>query len=532
MKIALAQINPTIANLDLNLNKILQTLQKAKSEKVDLLVFPELSIVGYPPLDLLDDEKLISENLAALQKIVVHCSGISVVVGYVEPNPSSIGKPFFNAAVLIQDKKIRLNYRKKLLPYYGVFNDERYFQVGEEDGFFSIGNTRFAITICEDAWGDSLDRQYAVDPLKKLSSGKIDWIINLSASPFELGKSSRRLSVFKEFTEKTGSGVFFCNQVGGNDDLLFDGGSFALNKGGELIAQGKNWEEDLVIIDLAGEKKITPSFFSEEHWLENALVTGVRDYVKKNGISKICLGLSGGIDSAVCAVVAAKAVGSQNVHSLAMPSRFTAAASNEDAEQLAENLGIHFSNISIESVFKSYQDSLIKLFPEVATLTLENLQPRIRMTYLMALSNQERSVLLNTSNKSEITTGYSTLYGDSAGALSPLGDLTKAQVYSLARWFNRDKEVIPARILERAPTAELREGQVDEDSLPPYSVLDSLVVSKIEKLEALNSGEHAARFTKLYRASEFKRAQFPPILRISSRAFGRGRKVPITSLLP
>lgn len=540
MKIAIAQTNPKIGDCAGNTQRILQYADEARRQGASLVVFPELAIPGYFPRDLLDFDSLIEANLQGLARVAEAARGIAVVCGFVERN-SGVGRGLHNSTALLRDGKIAAVYRKQLLPYYDVFEEERYFEPGDQPLFFEIDGKHFALAVCEDVWNfpEFVAHPYRNQPLAALRGKALDWVISPSASPFHLGKPALRGSVFQNAARFVGANILLVNQVGGNDDLIFDGGSFAVRADGSALASARVFEEQLLVVD---EKKPVrePLPTTDEAWLAGALELGVRDYVRKTGFSKVCLGLSGGIDSAVVAAIAAGALGAANVSTVALPTRYTASASNDDAQAIATALGTPFRSVAIEGMFQSFESALGKeLGRAAAGLTLENIQPRVRMTVLMALANEENRLVLNTSNKSELATGYSTLYGDSAGALAVIGDLTKSQVYALARHYNRAKPTIPERVITRAPSAELRENQTDQDSLPPYDILDPIVKDAVERgwgaaelKKAGHDPKWVDKFVKLYAISEYKRQQFPPILRVSSRAFGRGRRVPLASTKP
>ena len=546
MRIGLAQINPKVGDFASNTRKILKYIDDAKRLDRELLVFPELSIPGYPPRDLLDYSSFIDANLKALEEVAKAARGITVICGFVERNASKTGRPFHNSAAILQEGRIAATYRKQLLPYYDVFEEERYFEPGHEACVVQVGASRVGVVVCEDFWNIDtfLKRPYATRPPEKLREARPDIVVNISASPFSLGKPDRRISLFQQGAAVVGAPIILCNQVGGNDELLFDGCSFALDAKGNPIAKGPAFEEALVVFETGGGQVSPPTLpawpSSEPEWIALALKMGLRDYVLKCGASRVCLGLSGGIDSSVVAAIAVDALGKDAVAGVSLPTRYTSSPSIEDAEVLAKHLGIACRIIPIEGIFGAYESVCKAWFGHGSkSLTLENIQPRIRMTLLMAMANEEQRLLLNTSNKSEIAMGYSTLYGDSSGALSVLGDLTKRQVYALARWINRTGKIIPTRVLERPPTAELRENQTDQDTLPPYDILDDLVNQAIVEGKspsqltcASASSESIETFSRLYSASEYKRRQLPPVLRISDRAFGMGRRMPIAASTP
>lgn len=542
MKIAIGQINPRVGDVAWNLKLILDQTHKAKGSGCELVAFPELSLLGYPPRDLLDFPQIVDENLRALENIKEASSNICVVVGYVERNSSSTGKPFFNSAAVFYKGKQIANYRKWLLPYYNIFEEERYFESASETVCFKINNKNIALSICEDLWNEQgfVTRLYDKKPIDALSNLKIDLVFNLSASPFELGKNKTREKLFQQVSKKLKAPVIYCNQVGANDELLFDGSSFVMGENGKT-AQAKAFEQELLVWDSENSKpQVNAPELTEAQSLLEGLSLGIRDYLDKTPAGSICLGLSGGIDSSVVAAIAVKALGPNRVFGFAMPSKFNAAQSLEDAQKLAQNLGISLRTLPIDRIYEAVKKELEPVVGHsLKTLTLENTQPRIRMTLLMAIANEEGHLLLNTSNKSEILAGYATLYGDTAGALSVLGDLTKHQVYELAKMINANKEVIPRRILERAPSAELRENQADQDTLPPYDILDSLVVGHVEGLKPFTADvwpkippETLKKVSHLNSISEYKRRQLPPALRVTSRAFGMGRRIPVVGRKP
>ncbi len=538
MKISIAQINPTVGDVPENLKKILTHLEQAKREKADWILFPELALVGYPPRDLLDFPRLGKENEEALEQIKKSSSGIGVIVGALRKNAFPSGKKFFNSAFVFRDQKLLFAYDKRLLPSYDVFEDERYFEKGTHSGVFDCDGKKYGVAICEDVWNQAefLERPYEQDPLRDLEGKSLEALFILSASPFDLHKGDLRAKLLAQIARKLQAPIFYCNQVAGNDELLFDGASLIVNESGQLERLLPAFKETLEFWEPQANP-LPQNERSEEKNLFEALSFGLRDYVLKSHQKKICLGLSGGIDSSVAAVLAVEAVGKENVMGVSLPSRFTSSASREDAKTLAARLGIEFQEFDLEPVFSSFEKVLAPLNPQ--GLTLENIQPRIRMTLLKAISNQKGMLLMNTSNKSEIATGYSTLYGDSAGALAPLGDLLKNQVRALAMWMNRGSEIVPHRVIERAPSAKLRPDQKDEDTLPPYSILDPLVQAFVEKQQdskALDPQDYSPKwldlFRKLYGQSEYKRRQMPPVLRVSEKAFGMGRRMPLACRNP
>jgi len=536
VKLCLAQVDPKVGDLEGNADLVRNWVKKAEASQADLVVFPELCLTGYPPRDLLEYPSFVDKNLETLKILAADCSGTAVLVGFVDRNPSPWGPPFANAAALLRGGKVEAVYRKQCLPVYDVFDERRFFEPGTEPLIFQLAGKKVAVTICEDAWNRPgyLERLYKETPLEALKGKGIDALVNLSASPFHLGKPEIRRRLFAEIARELGCSVYLCNQVGGNDDLLFDGGSLALSASGQTLAQGPAFQEALV------ESGVSAWPNQSADWIRAALVLGVRDYAKKSGATRAVLGLSGGIDSSVVAVLAAEAFGKENVLGVGLPTRFTSAASLEDAEKLARQLGIEYRVCEIEPIRSKFTE-LWKgwLGAEPKPLTQENIQPRIRMTVLMAIANERGAFLLNTSNKSEIATGYSTLYGDSAGALAVIGDLVKGQVTELAKAINREREVIPARVLSRPPTAELREGQTDQDTLPPYDLLDKVVREAVEKGQVSSQMAQAgleaqaiATFRRLHGPTEYKRYQLPPVLRVSPHAFGSGRRMPLAATFP
>jgi len=543
LKIGLAQFNPKIGDFEQNTHRILQFIEDAKKKGVELVVFPELAVCGYPPRDILDFHFFVEGNLESVEKIARAASGISVICGYVAPNPNGVGRPFFNSAAVLQNGKQTATYHKQLLPYYDIFDEERYFEPGKEPCVFKLGSLKIALTICEDLWNVSPYhwRPYPHQPLDALKKQKPDLVLNISASPFNLGKPKSRVELFKKVGEQLGSAMLFCNLVGGNDDLVFDGCSFGVSERGKVVLCAKAFEEQLLVVDSDLLKKDFLHFpdwpESQGEWLFEAIRLGIKDYVKKCGATGVYLGLSGGIDSSVTAAIAVAALGNEAVAGICLPTRYTDTTSIDDAKKLAENLGIQFRTSGIETILRLHESLFREWYHvDLSALALENLQPRIRMTILMAVSNQWHRLLLNTSNKSEIATGYATLYGDTSGALSPLGDITKDQVHQIARYINRSQEIIPERVFTKPPSAELRANQTDQDTLPPYEVLDRIVEDSIEgtldKEQLIKKGhpkEWVEKFEKLHTASEHKRRQLPPVVRVSSRAFGIGRRIPITA---
>lgn len=539
MKIALAQLNPVIGDFRGNVRKIEQACQTAARLGAGLVVLPEMAVSGYPPRDLLTIPKFVDENQRALDWLVSTVRGPAVLAGHFLRTADGSGKNLANAATLFRDGETLATARKILLPSYDVFDELRYFTPGEKPVVYALDGVRIGLTICEDIWnmpGFQDASPYARNPVSEITALGADIIVNISASPFRLNRPALRVKLGREIVKSSGLPFILANQVGGADDILFDGHSFALSPTGEIAAMANGFEEDLALVDTSTWKgDIRPIAKCEAEELEKALVLGVRDYLGKCGFTKAVIGLSGGIDSSVVAVIAAKALGPQNVTGISMPSQYTSGASVEDAKKLAENLGINFHVIPIQPLFGEYGRSLRQLFAGLPEdVTEENIQARIRGGILMAASNKFGSMLLSTGNKSELAVGYCTLYGDMAGGLSVISDVFKTRVYELARWMNRDKEVIPARSITRPPSAELRPDQTDQDSLPPYDTLDEIVERYVELREDPQSiiSERLPRevVTDVIRkvdANEYKRSQAAMGLKVTDKAFGSGRRMPV-----
>lgn len=548
MIIALAQINPVVNDFKGNKLLINHLILSAKKKGANLVVFPELSVCGYPPHDLLDRPDFIDKCLSTVREIALGCNDIFAIVGAPAPNSASEGKLLFNSAFLIGNGEIISVHHKALLPTYDIFDEYRYFEPNTEFKIAEICGKRIAITVCEDLWDDQplssavrRSKLYKVSPMAELAKQKPEIIINLAASPFSSENYQRRLEVFNGTTQRFGLPVIYVNQVGANTDLIFDGGSMVLNGKGNVVLQLKRFEEDFSIVDTNSIKSLPPIVHSTQAdriaLIHKALVLGVADYFRKMGFSKATLGLSGGIDSAVVLCLAQQALGSENLRVLLLPSQYSSDHSIADAVKLAENINVKYDIISIENAFSEFNKSLSTIFSGLPqNLTEENIQARVRGVMLMALSNKFGHLLLNTSNKSEAAVGYGTLYGDMCGALSVLGDVYKTDVYALAQYINRDKEIIPLNTIIKPPSAELRPDQKDSDSLPEYDILDKILYKYIEE----GIGEEAivaegfdlatvSRTIKLVNINEYKRFQCPPILRVSSKAFGAGRKMPLVA---
>jgi NAD+ synthase (glutamine-hydrolysing) len=537
MKIALGQINTKVGDLKRNTDLIIENIEKAKTNGIDLIVFPELSICGYPPRDLLDFRCFAEDNLKYLDKIREVSSGIGVICGYIDINREFTGKKFFNAAAFIYNGEIITRYYKRLLPFYDVFDETRYFEPGDKDIFVEFKGKKLGITICEDLWNDKdyWKRQlYHIDPAEKLIKGKTDAIINISASPYLLNKEKDRFAILRNTSQKNNVPIVYVNQVGGNDDLLFDGVSFVIDGKGEIKTLCRDFEEDFAVYDLdENTGEIHQISQQEEESLFKALCTGVKDYCGKLGFKKVVLGLSGGIDSAVTAVIAAYALGKENVTGITMPSMYSSGGSISDSEILANNLAIEFLNIPIKDMFDTYVGKIKKDSDISVDLAEENLQARIRANILMMYSNRYGHLLLTTGNKSELSVGYCTLYGDMCGGLAVLSDVPKVMVYRLAKYINRDKEIIPVDTITKPPSAELRPDQKDMDSLPPYEVLDDILKMFVEENKSITEiskkypEDLVKDIVKKINNCEYKRRQAALGLKVTTKAFGVGRRFPI-----
>jgi NAD+ synthase (glutamine-hydrolysing) len=552
VKIALAQINPTVGDFAGNTRKILEYAARAEELGAALAVFPELAVCGYPPADFLEKKDFVARAEAAIDEIAAWTGGAgrpAILCGSVMRAASPVGKQVRNVAVLLAGGARRFVQQKMLLPFYDVFDEQRYFEPALEQELTCVDDQPVAITICEDAWNDKgfwPRPMYQVDPVDELMrewkqqpvevTGKQRIILNISASPFWRGKREVRRKMLEALARRHGAYVVMVNQVGGNDSLVFDGSSLVLGPDGEVVASAAAFAEDLVVFDTqaASAKADEPADDVAEMW--DALVLGTRDYVRKCGFSKVLVGLSGGIDSALVAAIAVEALGAENVLGIGMPSEYSSLGSIEDAKALAKNLGIRFEMLPIHDVFGQYQQVLKPLFAGTQFgLAEENLQSRIRGALLMALSNKFGSLVLTTGNKSEMAVGYCTLYGDMVGALAVIGDVMKTKVYALSRYANREREVIPRATLEKAPSAELRPEQRDTDSLPPYDVLDPILEAYVERYcSAEQIAEEQGVDVSLVRQvlhlverSEYKRQQAAPVLKVTAKSFGMGRRFPI-----
>ncbi len=539
MKIAIAQLNYHIGNFESNQNKMISALSEAKKQGADLVVFAELAISGYPPRDFLEFDDFIERCWEATDEVAKACVGIAAVVGMPTKNLNSTGKRLFNSAAFLNEGRIQDIIHKSLLPTYDIFDEYRYFEPNIEFHCVDYKGKRLAITVCEDIWNLGVEDLYRLKPMDELINENPDLMINIAASPFHYEQAERRKKIMKANVEKYHLPLFYANHVGAQTELLFDGGSLAFDKRGNMVGELSYFEEDLQVFDMDNlpkeiKQKDDPKKIALIH---DALVMGVKNYFQKLGFKKAVLGLSGGIDSAVVMALASEALGAENVHAILLPSQFSSDHSIKDAEDLAKNLGSPYEIIPIKSIFESFEKELKPHFKDLPfNIAEENIQARARGVLLMALSNKFGYILLNTSNKSESAVGYGTLYGDMNGGLSVLGDVYKVDVFELARYINRNKEIIPWNTINKAPSAELRPDQKDSDSLPDYEILDAILFQYIEKrkgpkeIVAMGFDETLVnRVLKLVNTNEYKRYQTPPILRVSTKAFGMGRRMPIVA---
>jgi NAD+ synthase (glutamine-hydrolysing) len=542
VNIALGQINPTVGDFPGNASKIIDFAQRAKSAGAGLILFPELSVCGYPPRDLVERPSFVARNRESAERIASATTGIAVICGLVTPADSDTGKSAMNSAALLMDGKIAFLQSKMLLPTYDVFDEMRNFAPAKSQQLFPFCGNRMALTICEDAWNDKhfwVKRLYTVDPVESLIHEGGNFVLNISASPFWIGKREFRRDMLASIARQYKVPVALVNQVGGNDSLVFDGSSIVLDREGKVIAQGRSFEEDLIFFDsqsLTGE--MHGQVPGDEASAYSALVLGTRDYIRKCGFQKAIIGLSGGIDSALTAAIAADAVGPENVIGVGMPGPYSSPGSIEDARALAKNLGIRFELLSINPAYDAYRHTLREVFAGLKEdVTEENIQSRARGTLLMALSNKFGAIVLSTGNKSELGVGYCTLYGDMVGGLAVISDVPKTLVYGLAEYVNSRRPVIPRASIEKPPSAELRPDQKDSDSLPPYEVLDAVVEDYVEDSHSAEriAGdrgidiETVRRVIRMVDRAEYKRQQAAPGLKISPKAFGYGRRFPIAA---
>ena len=532
MRIGVAQLNSTVGDFQGNLYLALDAYEQLVGRGAELVVYPELFLSGYPPRDLLLKDSFIEGSRTSLREFSEKTGPTPALIGFPEEIRDSV--KVYNSAAWCQNSEIHQVFRKKLLPTYDVFDESRYFETGNSSMIREYKGMRFGVTICEDIW-NLTDQRYSIEPLDELETEALDHMINLSASPWFAGKEKKRFQLLKEVVRKVNCSVTYVNAVGANDELLFDGSSSSLDRNGSLQAQSKDFEEHIDIHDLSDQPTSQTTDFLEMERLRKALAMGVRDYVLKSGFSKVVIGLSGGIDSAVTAAIAVDALGAQNVLGISLPSSISSEHSKQDAKELAENLGIEFHTISIQSLVSAASSELDFLFRDLPEdVTEENLQARSRGLLLMALSNKFNALLLTTGNKSELAVGYCTLYGDMCGGLAVISDVPKMKVFELAKYFNRQKILIPTNTIEKPPSAELRPDQKDSDSLPDYEILDAILHAYVEQGNSLQTiiedgydPDVVRRIIRLVDLNEYKRKQAAPGLKTSPLAFGVGRRIPI-----
>lgn len=548
MKIAWAQLNFHIGNFDANANKIIEQIQLAKSSSAELIVFPELSLCGYPPLDFLESNHFIDECIKSIAHIAIHCDGIAAIIGAPAINKNETGKRLYNAAYFIENKRVAKIIKKTLLPNYDVFDEYRYFEPNNIFEIIEFKGHKIALTICEDLWDEQDEtftplnhaKMYTISPMQELMKLHPDCIINIAASPFSFIQNQTRIKVLQRNAVKYNLPLLYVNHCGAQTELVFDGGSTLINKNGKVIAAAPFFKEDFKIVDLFDNSMNTfsaPIHPSKNELIYNALICGIRDYFEKQNFTKAILGLSGGIDSALTLVLAADALGKDNVMAVLLPSGFSSDHSINDAIALVNNLGCKHQLLPIEDNFQSVLNTLAPSFEGTNFgLAEENIQARLRGVLLMAMSNKFGYILLNTSNKSEMAVGYGTLYGDMCGGLAVIGDVYKTEVYQLCEYINKEKEIIPLNTITKAPSAELRPNQKDSDSLPEYDILDKVLFQYIENKQsveqicALGYNETLVkRIINLVNKNEYKRKQAAPVIRVSPKAFGMGRRMPIVA---
>ena len=538
MRIALAQLNTTVGDFAGNEAKILNAYQRAVQAGAELVVCPELAITGYPPRDLLLKSGFIAGNLAVLDRLAAATGRTGLVVGYVDENKKRPGRAATNSVALLADGARVATRAKSLLPTYDVFDEDRYFEPAETNAPVVFGGRQLGLTVCEDCWNDEgfwRDRRYRRNPAADLVQAGAELLINVSASPWHIGKHATREAMLGSLAAKLQRPLFYCNAVGGNDELIFDGASLVFDAAGRVAARGRKFEEDLLLVDSDALALSPADAATDEEHLHNALVLGLRDYLHKCGFQSAVLGLSGGIDSAVVACLAVAALGAQNVRGVSMPSKFSSQGSLDDARVLAETLGIRYDVVPIQNAHQTLEGELRGVFAGCSEdTTEENLQARLRGVILMALSNKFGSLVLTTGNKSELAVGYCTLYGDMCGGLAVISDVPKTMVYRLAAWINREREIIPRASITKPPSAELRPNQTDQDSLPPYDVLDAILEEYVVKgaaaADIIASGfdaETVRRVLRLIDLNEYKRRQAAPGLKVTTKAFGIGRRIPV-----
>jgi NAD+ synthase (glutamine-hydrolysing) len=536
VKIALAQLNYHIGNFESNTEKIIRAVQSAKSQGADAVVFGELAVCGYPPRDFLEFNDFIAQTLEHVQKIADASVGITTIVGAPAKNPRIEGKSLFNAAYVLRDGKIESEHHKALLPNYDVFDEYRYFEPAREFQIATIAGKKVAITVCEDLWDIEEDLMYTVWPMDVLKSQGAELAINIAASPFSFSHAEKRLAVMKYNVQRYKMPLVYVQHVGAQTEIIFDGGSMVLDTNGNVVEQLPFFEEDVRVIDLSKTSQPLPENFPPKvSRIHDALVLGIKDYFAKMGFTKAILGLSGGVDSALVLALAVAALGKENVLSVLMPSEFSSSHSVDDSMAICKNLGSPYEIIPIKKGFDVTLEMLQPVFGDAPfNVAEENIQARMRAIILMGIANKHNYILLNTTNKSEAAVGYGTLYGDMCGGLAVLGDVYKTEVYDVCKWVNREREIIPQHILVKAPSAELRPNQKDSDSLPEYPLLDKVLYGYIElrkgPRELIAEGNDEAlvnRVLKMVNRNEWKRAQMPPVLRVSAKAFGSGRRMPI-----
>lgn len=538
MKIALCQINTTVGDFEGNAAKILAGLKRAEAQGAHLALFPELAVCGYPPRDLLENPSFIQKNLETVEYIARQTGQVAAVVGFVSKNATLKGRALFNSAGLLHQGRVQFVQHKALLPEYDVFDEARHFEPAPRQEVVELQGVKLGLTLCEDLWSMHRGggrRLYSSDPVQQLAQSGAQIILNLSASPFTLGKQTLRRSIVCDEARDHGVPVVYCNLVGGNDELVFDGRSFVADAQGVVRCEAKAFEEDFIVVDTEQLPSVTtPTPFIPEEEIYGALTLGLRDYMGKCGFTRAVIGISGGIDSAVVAAVACDAIGASQVSGVMMPSPYTSQQSLTDGERLMRNLGMPMRTVPIADIYQSYRQALGVEKNDEISLVEENLQARIRGNILMAISNRDGALVLSTGNKSEMSVGYCTLYGDMAGGLALISDIPKGIVYALARSINRDRERIPQAIIDRAPSAELKPNQTDQDSLPPYDILDQIMRAYIEEREDVDAivkkgfdRNIVERVSRMIDTNEYKRRQAAPGIKITSKAFGYGRRIPI-----
>ena len=537
MKVGIAQINGVVGDFPGNAKRILAAYRECLEKGAELVVTPEMSLVGYPPRDLVYKSQFVPKCLQALDYLADEVKEVPLIVGYVDFHEGKFGKPFRNAAAWLEGGEIRSKFWKTLLPTYDIFDERRYFEPGERCEPFVWGGKRIGVTICEDVWSEDYLRRpfYDRDPVEELSAAGVDLLINLSASPYHLGKPENRRRMLTDVAKEANVPIVYCNSIGGNDQLVFDGHSMAVDPSGEVISQLSGFVEESRVIEVFSGGETEPLKSGSTEQLYDALVLGLRDYAQKCGFSTVCLGLSGGIDSALTAVIAADALGPENVRGLTMPSPYSSRGSVEDSFSLAEKIGIRCDEVSISAAFDSVKTAMAPVFEgKEQDVTEENMQARLRGMFLMALSNKDNHLLLTTGNKSELAVGYCTIYGDMCGGLAAISDLPKTKVFEISKWVNRNGERIPWNTITKPPSAELRPDQKDQDTLPEYDVLDAILELYVEQHlgaeEIIGHGYDETMVRWIQRRvdlNEWKRQQAAPGIRVTTKAFGMGRRMPI-----